>query len=83
LISGGFAITYSFMPDLEPKTIEGTARRRRPLSKPLALAFIVAGIGALVWAYFTRSDSPAHFGFTVLITMGVTFLVGELLRDID
>ncbi len=68
---------------LEPKIIEGKARRRPPLSKPLALIYIAGGIGMLTWAYFTRTDSPAYFFFIAGVAAATGGLIASLLNEID
>lgn len=67
----------------EPKIIEGKARRRPPLSKPLAFAYIAVGLGMLTWAYFTRSNSDAYFFLIVIVTAATTLIVAELMRNLD
>lgn len=66
----------------EPKIIEGKARRRPSLSKPLALIYIALGLGMLIWAYIA-SGGPAWFFFVVVVTAGVAFIVAELMRNLD
>lgn len=67
----------------QPKIIEGKARRRPPLSKPLALLFIVFGLGLLTWAFFNRTDGPETFFFVALIAAGTGGLIASLLNEID
>lgn len=67
----------------EPKIIEGKARRKPALSKPLALIYIALGVGMLTWAFFTRSDSVAYFFFIVGTTAATAFIVAELMRNLD
>lgn len=67
----------------EPKIIEGKARRRPPLSKPLAFVYIAGGLGMLTWAFFTRTDSAAYFFFIAGVSAATAFVVAELMRNFD
>lgn len=67
----------------EPKIIEGKARRRPPLSKPLAVLYIAIGIAMLGWIYIVRSSSDAFFFLTVIVSMATAFIVAELMRNLD
>ena len=67
----------------KPRIIEGKARRRPPLSKPLALVYICVGLGMLGWAFFTRSDSAAYFFFIVVVAGCTGGLIASLLNEID
>lgn len=67
----------------EPKVIEGKARWRPILSKPLALVYIALGLAMLVWAFFTRTDSAAYFFFIAFVSACTGGLIASLLNEID
>jgi peptidoglycan/LPS O-acetylase OafA/YrhL len=67
----------------EPKIIEGKARRRPPLSKPLALIYIAIGIAMLVWVYFVKDGSDPYFFLTIIVSVATAFIVAELMRNLD
>lgn len=69
------------MPD--PKIIEGKARRRPPLSKPLALAYIAGGLGMLGWAFLTPPYGLGHMIFASIVAAGTAFIIAELARNLD
>jgi hypothetical protein len=67
----------------EPKIIEGKARRRPALSKPLALIYIALGLGAIAWSFLTPPYSLGHMFFAAMMSAAVSAIIAELLRNID
>jgi hypothetical protein len=58
-------------------------RWRRPLSLPLAWAFVGLGAGMLFWIYQTRSGSMAEWLLTILVSFAIGLLVAGIMRNID
>lgn len=75
------------MPEIElkPKTIEATARRRRPLSKPLAWGMVVFGCGVLVSIYWLRNEVTADnlFFGAAFLAFCIGLIIAEIFRDVD
>lgn len=75
------------MPEIElkPKTIEATARRRRPLSKPLAWFYVAVAVALLGWLYLSRFELSAEnlFMGTAFVAIGLGVLLGALFQHID
>lgn len=71
--------------DLKPKIIEATARRRRPLSKPLAWGFVVACVVALGWLFWTRDEgsTASLFGATVVFSLALGLILAGIFHDVD
>ncbi len=67
----------------EPKIIEGKARRRPPLSKPLAFVYIALGLGMLSWAFLTPPYGLGHMLFATVVAAGTAFIIAELARNLD
>jgi hypothetical protein len=67
----------------EPKIIEGKARRRPPLSKPLALIYIALGLGMLAWAFLTPPYGFGHMFFAAMVAAATAFIIAELMRNLD
>ena len=70
------------LPDLDLKPGRDY-RWRRPLSKPLAIVYVLIGLGMLTWAYFTRTDSSAYFFFIVIVAAATGGVFVSLLNEID
>lgn len=69
------------MPD--PKIIEGTARRRPPLSKPLAWAYVAIGLALLGWLYWTRTATPLEFVSIAFVSICLGGVLAAIFRDVD
>jgi hypothetical protein len=67
----------------EPKIIEGKARRRPPLSKPLAAVYIALCVGAVAWCFLTPPYTVGHMFFAVMMTAAGALIVAELMRNLD
>ncbi len=67
----------------EPKIIEGKARRRPPLSKPLALVYIALCGGFIAWMFLTPPYSLGHMFGAVMMTAAGSFIIAELARNLD
>jgi len=67
----------------EPKIIEGKARRRPPLSKPLAFAYIALGLAMIGWMLLTPPYTIGHMLFASGMAFAVALIVAELMRNLD
>lgn len=67
----------------EPKIIEGKARRRPPLSKPLAFVYIGLGLAAVAWCFLTPPYTLGHMFFLAMMAAATGGLIATLLNEID
>jgi hypothetical protein len=69
------------MPEIELPP--GKYRWRRPLSKPLAWAYVALGVGMLGFIYFTWSPARVNFFATAFVAFCLGLIVAGILRDVD
>lgn len=67
----------------EPKIIEGKARRRPPLSKPLALVYIVLCAAMIGWMLLTPPYTLGHMLFASGMAFAGALILAELIRNLD
>jgi hypothetical protein len=63
----------------------GKYRWRRPLSKPLAWAYVALGVGMLGWTYWNRGalHTDTLFGLTAVVAIATGLVLAGILRDVD